>query len=375
MTFLKTALFFLLLTLAAPAAPAAWAQTAAYLPVDQDATNKTKNLYASLQRLQHKAVLFGHQDDLAYGTSWAYEPGRSDVKDVTGAYPAVYGWELGHLELDSARNLDRVPFDKMHAFMRQAYQRGGINTLSWHPDNPVTGRSAWDTTRHSVRQLLPGGPKHAEFLVYLDRVADFIRGSRASLFQRIPVIFRPFHENTGSWFWWGKQQCTPEEYRALFRFTIDYLRDTKNVHNLLVAYSPSSFASEADFLERYPGDDYVDIIGFDTYYAGDGQAYRAELDRQLPILTALAASRHKVAALTETGFDQIPVADWWTKTLLPYLNKYDLAYALVWRSGPTGHYFTPYPGQVSADDFKAFYRSGKMIFQDKLTPLKVYKKP
>ncbi|MBD0288787.1 MAG: hypothetical protein ICV79_25690 [Flavisolibacter sp.] len=58
----------------------------------------------------NKGILFGHQDDLAYGVGWKYEKGRSDIKDVAGDYPAVQGYELGHLELDSLINLDSVPF-------------------------------------------------------------------------------------------------------------------------------------------------------------------------------------------------------------------------------------------------------------------------
>ncbi|WP_280640673.1 glycoside hydrolase family 26 protein [Hymenobacter volaticus] len=246
--------------------------------------------------------------------------------------------------------------------------------MSWHLNNPVNGLTAWDTTRNTVRAMLPGGAQHATFVAYLSRLADFMQAAQASWFKPIPIIFRPFHENTGSWFWWGKKQCTPDEYKALFRFTIDYLRRERRVHNLLIAYSPAEFDSPADFMTRYPGDEYVDIIGFDAYYRGDGSAFRADMDRQLPALLALANEHHKVAALTETGFDQIPEPEWWTKTLLPYLQQYSLAYVLVWRNGPTGHYFAPSPGQVSTQDFQAFYRAPKVLFQDKLTPLRVYKK-
>ena len=65
------------------------------LPIDRLATKETVNLYRNLKKLLDKGILFGHQDDLAYGVGWQYEEGRSDIKDVTGDYPAVYGWELG----------------------------------------------------------------------------------------------------------------------------------------------------------------------------------------------------------------------------------------------------------------------------------------
>src|SRR5580693_9807601 len=82
------------------------------LPVDKYATKETIILYRHLKSIAGKGFLFGHQDDLAYGVGWKYVPGRSDIKDVTGDYPAVYGWELGRIEVDHQENIDSVPFNK-----------------------------------------------------------------------------------------------------------------------------------------------------------------------------------------------------------------------------------------------------------------------
>jgi hypothetical protein len=89
------------------------------LPVDKQATVETIHLYHNLKRSLEKGFLFGHQDDLAYGVGWKYIPGRSDIRDVTGDYPGLYGFELGRLELDRPVNIDSVPFDKMKGFIRQ----------------------------------------------------------------------------------------------------------------------------------------------------------------------------------------------------------------------------------------------------------------
>ena len=130
------------------------------LPVDRQATKETINLYRNLKKLLKKGVMFGHQDDVAYGVNWKYEDGRSDVKDVTGDYPAVYGFELGHLEADEPVNLDSVPFDKMKELISAAYERGGVITISWHLNNPLTGKSAWDPAPGTVASILPGGEKN-----------------------------------------------------------------------------------------------------------------------------------------------------------------------------------------------------------------------
>ncbi|MBC7848564.1 MAG: beta-mannosidase, partial [Chitinophagaceae bacterium] len=235
------------------------------LPIDPKATVETINLYRNLKKLMSKGIMFGHQDDLAYGYNWKYENGRSDIKDVTGDFPAVYGWELGRLELDQAVNLDSVPFDRMKQFIRDGYKRGGVITISWHLNNPLTGKTAWDPAPGTVVSILPGGEKHDLYKSWLDKVASFLNDLKGPANEFIPIIFRPFHELNGSWFWWGKNHCTPEQLILLYRFTVSYLRDEKNIHHLLYAFNTDRFTTQLEYLERYPGDAWVDVIGFDIY--------------------------------------------------------------------------------------------------------------
>ncbi|MEX8547260.1 MAG: glycoside hydrolase family 26 protein [Mucilaginibacter sp.] len=337
------------------------------LPVDKAATQETKMLYSNMQKLAQSKVIFGHQDDLAYGVGWAYEKGRSDVKSTVGAYPGVYGWELGHLELDSAKNLDGVPFNNIISYVKEVYARGGINEFSWHFNDPVTGATAWSTPTSTVKQIIPGGGHHAAFVKYLDKFAAFASQLKGPKGEMIPVIFRPFHEHTGSWFWWGNKECTPEEYIALWRFTVDYLRNTKKLHNLLIGYSAAGYTTEQEYLERYPGDAYVDIIGFDAYMDKDADYFKKDLENKYQILEKVATEHHKISALTEVGYQGIPDPNWWTQVLLPIITKYKTAYILTWRNWKTEHYFAPYPGQVSVADFKKFYADPHIIFQDKLS--------
>ena len=83
------------------------------VPADSKATKETVRLYQNLMKLQKKGIMFGHQDALAYGHGWYSEEGRSDVKDACGDYPAVYGWELGNLELNDMFSLDSIYFDRI----------------------------------------------------------------------------------------------------------------------------------------------------------------------------------------------------------------------------------------------------------------------
>ena len=124
-------------------------------PVDKEATSQTKALFHNLKSIGSEGILFGHQDDLAYGVYWKDEPGRSDVKDASGSYPAVFGWDISKIG-QRPFNIDSVDFEKMKGWIRQAYQMGGINTISWHIDNPVTGGDSWDNTP-AVYTILPEG--------------------------------------------------------------------------------------------------------------------------------------------------------------------------------------------------------------------------
>lgn len=350
------------------------------LPSDKRATKATNNLYKNLKRLMQKGVMFGHQDDLAYGVGWKYVEGKSDVKEVAGDYPAVYGWELGNIEHDIPYNLDSVPFNNMRRYIRQGYERGGVITISWHADNPLNGESAWDTT-HAVSSILPGGNRHELYKTWLDRVASFIGSLKAKDGTAIPLLFRPFHEFTGNWFWWCQNTCTPTEFKLLWRFTVDYLQNEKGLHNILWVYNTADFRSREDYLERYPGDDVVDLVSFDSYQHGDPQkdnSFVQDIDHRLTILEEVAKEKSKIPALAETGYEAIPYADWWTNTLWKAIGDHKISYVLVWRNHglqPNGHmhYYAPYKGNVSANDFIKFYKLERTLFEKDVAKENLYK--
>ena len=83
--------------------------------VDQDATRETKILFENMTKSAETRILFGHQDDLAYGIGWRNLQGESDVKRVTGFYPSVIGHDIGHIERDV--NIDSVPFEQIRQYI------------------------------------------------------------------------------------------------------------------------------------------------------------------------------------------------------------------------------------------------------------------
>ena len=341
---------------------------------DPKATQETVNLFNHLMMLKDKGVMFGHQDDLSYGIGWVYPDGESDVKRVCTDFPAVIGMDLGHLEFGPAHNLDTVYFNNMRTFARLTYERGGVVTFSWHCDNPLTGGNAWDISSDKVAaSVLPGGKNNEKYKQWLDHLADYFLSLTDSNGNLIPVIFRPYHEHTGSWFWWGQKLCTTDEYIGLWRFTVDYLCKTRNVHNLLFAYSAAGdFADVNEYLERYPGDAYIDILGFDYYYK---PTYIEDVKNRLAIIEKAAADHHKIPALTETGYESIPDSTWWTKTVWPAVKDSKISYLLVWRNAwnKPGHFYAPYPGQVSEKDFVKFYKMPETLFLNDVAKELIYK--
>ncbi|HTJ53401.1 MAG TPA: glycosyl hydrolase, partial [Cyclobacteriaceae bacterium] len=296
---------------------------------DKNATKETKRLYANLNHLTQQGIMFGHHEDMAYGIDWNAVEGKSDVKDVCGAYPAVHGWDVG--KEGNENNIDNVSFSKTLTWIEEVYKRGGINTVSWHVDNPVTGSNAWDTTK-AVSQILPGGKFHEAYLSRLDKAATFLSQCKSGS-TYIPIIFRPFHEHNGNWFWWGKGICSEEDYIKLWRFTVDYLKNEKGLHHLIYAFSPDRSRmdinnAKATYLYAYPGDDYVDILGFDDYMdVGITWNKKTQVEQRNDFLQALRAiselskEKNKIAAITETGLEGVTNPKWFTEVILNPLKE------------------------------------------------------
>jgi mannan endo-1,4-beta-mannosidase len=337
--------------------------------VDSRATTETTNL---LNNLKSVKTLFGHQDDPVYGlnpdkTRWIDEAGRSDIKSIIGEYPALIGYDIGHLELGKSVNLDNVPFDKMRLYIIDQYKRGGVSTLSWHPNNPLDlSKTTWDKVEATIPSILHNRKALKNYkMTFLKPLASFFKSLKSSNGEDIPIIFRPYHEHTGSWFWWGADYCSEEEYKAFWKMTVDYFKK-KRVHNLLYAYSTDKFRSEEHYLERYPGDDYVDILGFDTYHRNapsSNGTFVKNSKEMLGIVKKIGLEKDKPYALSETGLEQVTEANWWTTIFLPVLEGSGASYIMVWRNGRPDHFYAPYPGHSSESDFKKMAESGEVLFE------------
>lgn len=338
-------------------------------PADNNATPRTTTLLAKLHSIWNdNLTMFGHQDDTVYGLGegegWRGDTNRSDVKSVAGDYPALFGWELGHIELGRTHSLDSVAFDQIRSEIITADARGGINTISWHLRNPLNDSSSWDKTHGTVAAILTDKTIQTKYLNGLDILCDFFLSLTDKNGELVPVLFRPFHEHSGSWFWWGSDFCTIDEYTALWRLTVNHIK-ARGVNNLLYVYSPDKTTND-EYFERYPGDDMIDILGLDSYHRGaeaTAEEFITSTIKTLAYLREEAQKRGKISVFSETGLEGLAMDSWFTDVTLRIVTETSPAYVLVWRNADNqpGHFYAPYVGHPSAPAFIEFTNAPNIL--------------
>jgi mannan endo-1,4-beta-mannosidase len=351
--------------------------------VDTNATNETAALFYNLKKLSKTHFAIGQQD--AFTGFYQDVTGSSDIKKSTGFDPALLGSDFLFItdknNNGQANNWFYQQEVKTRTAVIDAYNKGMINIFCWHLREPNREDSFYasdmsETEKNTAfRSILPGGAKHEWYKLKLDKVASVISNLKGSDGKLIPVIFRPFHEFDGSWFWWGANFCTPEEFKTGFKFTVDYLKKTKGVHNILYSFGPdNSYDTEAKYLSRYPGDDYVDILGIDDYgdfntNSGITGSNRANV--KLKVISDLAKARGKIAALTETGYrvnsTTPPINGWFSNFLYNALtaNDIEIAFVMLWVNS-TNSYYVPTPSAPNVQDFLDFTNKPKSVLVNKL---------
>lgn len=343
--------------------------------VDPKATAETKSLFHFLLNSGKKQILFGHQEDMTKGIGWVNNLDSSEVKSLINDYPAVFGWDIGGLEKGMAKNISGVQIDLIRKGIKKAYRMGAINTLSWHLFNPVNPSEMvkGGKTDSTIYKLFRNRQALERYNSWMREVGIFFKSLKTDDGHDIPLILRLFHENNGNWFWWGKSKSTPLEYERLWKYTVSYLRDTLQVHNLIYAYCTDKVKTESEFLERYPGDEWADVIGIDIYDTESLHPKFVDESRgMLKMLNVNGRSRNKPIALMETGYKLTPVNNWWTDYLYPAIKNSGIAYFLVWQNNYIENYWGPTRYNPSSVNFIKFYKKRDAVFLKKLLKQKIY---
>ena len=335
---------------------------------------------ALLQQLKRTAsegkVYMGHHDDTFYGHGWTKGAClKSDLEELSGHRPMVLSVDLCPLELQNGYYMSGSTWEEHHRAIAEQHRRGGIVTLSWHMHNPSTGGTAWDVSdKRTVRKIMRNTDARKKFIHFLDLAVDYILTLRDDNGELIPIIFRPFHESQGSWFWWGRDLCSSRDFVRLWHFTHQYLTQ-KGCTNLLYCFSVSGVTQSVfDYLDRFPGPEYVDILGTEVYRDNDMagvEARRTDFIRRarqnLSVVNQLVQRWQKPICIAESGQENKDDPDWWTRAVLPALEGYPVSYITFWANqhpsfgGGKGRAFCTYSGAIDAQDFLKALETGKLV--------------
>jgi mannan endo-1,4-beta-mannosidase len=349
-------------------------------PVDPNLTPEARSLFRALHELRTLPhIAFGqHLVDWASATQPTGSVVVSDWQAVTGTRPSIHEWDWIVLLNGSAGNysVNQVAVAKVRA----QFTEGAAIGIAWHLPNPaLQGQSGNNYNAHgataTVPRLLPGGDLHAAYISnYLSKMADAIDAMQVNG-VRVPIIMRPYHEpgwivynsqgQATDGFWWN--WSTPEEYKALWRMTVEYFRDTRGLNNLLWAYCPNWPGSQAFYDERYQRD-WVDICGADQYRSPSDP----NPDFATPISFAIARAEAdgKIVAFTEMGAQDMAGAGsaghsfWFGRTYQDLAEVADkVSYAMTWANWGAGQYYLPHAASPAAfkQDFIDFLATDEIM--------------
>lgn len=364
--------------------------------VDKNASKSTVNLFKYLYAVgKSHYVIYGHENDTHHKMFRPEGGSESDTKDITGALSGVVGFDSLSFVGDELRlsdvdwNMGVKYVDKMAEITEKAASEGSILTLSMHLPNfdrvarkaeisetDFQGYSPHILEGNVAHRILPGGDLNETYKKYLDVVADYALKMQE---KNIPIIFRPLHEHNGTWFWWGVKTTSESDFQKLWEYTVNYFRNEKGVHNFLYAYSPNGpFKTAEEYLLRYPGDEYIDIFGVDSYDDDQTGEWYKNLDMSLKVIKNLADKRGKILAVTECGVRRGGslavtgnVDKKWFSKVGEISRKYGAAYFMTWSNFEKleHNFFSPYMvsktrGHEMVNDFVNFYNEPKTLFAD-----------
>jgi mannan endo-1,4-beta-mannosidase len=262
-------------------------------PVNKSASPEAKKLMEYIYGISGKYTLTGQHNFL--GKMSVY---TDSIHLLTGKYPAIWGCDFGFS--DSTHDIDNIKYRSglIHEVKKQ-YQRGSIITFTYHQANPAIsepckfkgGVISSLTDKQWNDLLTPGTTLYETWRKQMDLIAGYLEQLRDA---NIPILFRPYHEMNGGWFWWGKR-AGENGYKALWIKLFDYYTKKHKLNNLIWVWSPDK--PLYGLKEYYPGDKYVDIVACDIYPVKDTSV----VFRQVWYNELLEIAGNKPLAIGECG--------------------------------------------------------------------------
>ncbi len=245
-------------------------------PVNPNATKEARELLSYLYSIEGTSILSGQHN---YGNELLRS--TDSVKSITGVYPAIWGSDmlpLGKGERDTGQE---VVDEAIHQ-----YEKGSIITLMYHQVKPFDHDSLG--FQHSVKGrvtdeqwqeiITPGTPYNTMLIEKIDKVAGYLKQLQE---RNIPVLWRPYHEMNGIWFWYGDRKGE-DGFAKLWKIMYDRYVDYHKLNNLIWVWNangPRDWENDQayDYQLYYPGDEYVDILAADIYKNDYKQSHHDQL--------------------------------------------------------------------------------------------------
>jgi len=222
-------------------------------PADPQMNARTSDILGYFQQLQARnevRVISGQF--CSFGPTARLES-AAKIHEGSGCWPAMI--EVDYTDFARGWIETRTP----NRVILDYWRTGGLVSVGVHFNNPAReeGGGLREHGLDLAEILKAGSPVHARWLRQLDAIADGLLELQSA---GVTVLWRPFHEMNGRWFWWGGQD--PRTFVKVWRQLFDYFTQMKGLHNLIWIYSPNTGRRVMDY---YPGDRYVDLVGLDAY--------------------------------------------------------------------------------------------------------------
>lgn len=311
---------------------------ASAVPINSQATVEAKDVLRQLYAISGVSTISGQHDYLESPDEWT-----NQVKDWTGKFPGLHGYELGAI-LNQSQSQAAAQRQKVVQSAIAWHQAGGLVTLSFHQSIPGTCL-CWSNVQKKMSQadfdkyVTPGTTEYGKLLKDLDEAAVYLGKLKDA---GVPVLWRPYHEMNGDWFWWGKKN----NFDALWNIMYDRFVRVHKLNNLLWVWSPNAPNEHADpYTSTYPGASKVDVLAVDIYDNDFNPDYYNQI---------LQLANGKPVAIGENG--EIPSA-------------------AILKDQPKWAYFMTWGKMVSEnnhkDEIKSFFSNSKLLHRESFGPIKL----